>query len=140
MKLISKIFLIPVLAGFASLAAQGQEPHRATGQVTVRASVENLPNPLQKSKVAGEEAEKTTKALGIELSAAKSVTGKLKVVTTFYARDLGKRTTVVEKEVESVTNLDASQSAKLTTPSVTFTYTPEHSKNSGGKGKGKAKK
>jgi len=107
--------------------AQSSAPSTASANlVSIRVKVENEHDDPKDSTT-----EVVVKKLNIELSAANSVTGSVQVNSTFYSRDLGSNTTVVEKKLESSANLDSSHSAVVTTAPVQFTYTPAFSKKVG---------
>jgi hypothetical protein len=116
------------IVALGSLTCLGQDPApaRSTGQVSLRANVKNV-RP-EKGKKQDEEpgkpkSESVTKALEVQISAAKTITGPLKVTTFWYGRDQATKDAVLADKLESDVELDASHNAKLALPPYTFTTT-----------------
>lgn len=123
------------------LAAPGEpaDAQRSTGQVTLRVSdktvrperVRSTDDKKKDSKQDKAKSESVTKTLEIEISAARSINGPLKIVTHWYARDMATKKQVVANKHESEVTLDASKTATATVPSQTFTHTPARSSKEG---------
>lgn len=108
----------------------------STAQVTLRATDKTVRPEREKKKDDGKKenkskAESTTKTIEVEISAAKTINGPLKIVTFWYARDMANKQQVMANKHESEVALDATKTAKATVPPVTFTYTPAHSTKTG---------
>lgn len=139
MKILS--ILSPVIA-LGLLVTQGYsaEAQRSTAQVSLRANAKTVrpekgnkgdddkkdPKKDKKAK-----SETVTKSIEVEISAAKSINGPLKIVTCWYARDVGAKEQVMAKKEESEVALDAAKTAKLTIPPYDFTSTPAHKTKTG---------
>ncbi|MEO5712497.1 MAG: hypothetical protein ABIT37_03335 [Luteolibacter sp.] len=124
--------ILTSVIAFGILSAHGQqaaEAARSTAQVTIRADAKtDKPEKEKKADNGNKDKNKAkqetvTKSLEVELSAAKTINGPLKMVTFWVARDLKSKDPVVAKKEESEVPLDASKTAKATVPSFAFTTT-----------------
>lgn len=127
------IFISCAVSVSSSVYAEGT----STDQVSISATLGSAPSRLSNPGKGGKEGspDESTKFLNIEFRGSKDVPKNVTVTTTFYGRDLGKKTTVVQKELQNSVEFDSSFHASLKTADVTFTYTPEHSQNEGKKGR-----
>jgi|GEM_PF-5938981 len=107
--------------------SQQTEAPRYTAQVTIRADAKTVKpekEPRQendkKKDNTKSKSETVTKTLEVEISAAKSINGPLKMVTMWVARDLTSKDQVIAKTEESEVALDAAKTAKATVPSYAF--------------------
>ncbi|MES2924528.1 MAG: hypothetical protein V4819_23450 [Verrucomicrobiota bacterium] len=124
-----------VLFAFSTLVARGEEPApaRSTAQVTLRVEMKNIRAEKEKKSADDKKekdkpkAETTGKSLEVEVSAAKSINGPIKLVTTWYARDNDTKEQVVANTEEGEVALDAAKTAKFTGKPCSFTSTPAHS-------------
>lgn len=136
---------LSILSSFVvlgTLVAQG-EPTAAqssTAQVTLRATDKTVrPEKEKKNKDDKKDPKKdqkaksetVTKTIEVEISAAKSINGPLKIVTSWYARDLESKDQVMAEKHEAEVTLDATKTAKATVPPFAFTSTPAHSTKAG---------
>lgn len=132
---------LSILSSFialGTLVTQGQPtaPARSNGQVTLRATDKTVRPEKDKKKDddkkdAKPKGESTTKTIEVEISAAKSINGPLKIVTSWYGRDMATKQPVMANKHESEVALDATKTAKATIPPFTFTFTPAHSTKTG---------
>lgn len=110
---------------------------RSTAQVSLRVDAKTVRQERKKkvkpSKTAEParidpkpEPETVTKTLDIEISAAKSIKGPLKIVTSWYGRDVEAKKPTMVKEEENEVALDASQTATLSIPPHNFVMTPAY--------------
>ncbi len=133
---------LSILSAFLFLGAhvatgETTEPARSTAQVTLRADAKTVrPERVKKQnddkKDDKAKSETVTKTIDVDISAAKSINGPLKLVTLWYARDLVAREQVLAKKVEAEVTLDDAKTAKATVPPFAFTSTPAHSKKGAG--------
>lgn len=131
---ILSVFLI---LGAHLASGQAPEPARSTAQVTLRADAKTVrPERVKKQddekKDDKAKSETVTKTIDLNISAAKSINGPLKLVTLWYARDLAAREQVMAKKEEAEVTLDAAKTAKATVPPFAFTSTSAHSKKGAG--------
>jgi hypothetical protein len=126
----------------ASLVAHGQDPApaapvRSTAQVSLRVDAKNIRAEKEKRQKEDKKddkkddkpkAETTTKALDVQVSAAKSINGPLKLVTVWYARDLDSKEEIVANTEEAEVALDAAKTAKFTGKPCSFTSTGSYKK------------
>lgn len=71
------------------------------------------------------------KNLEIELRGSNALQGEVKVTCTFFADDLGTDKLVALKSNSLTAVLEAGKSTRITSPVVTFNFTPQHSVKSG---------
>jgi hypothetical protein len=139
MKTLSILTSVIVLG---SLVAQGEptQEQKSTGQVSLRATDKTIRPEREKKKDDDKKGPKkddkgkpetVTKAIEVEISAAKSINGPLKIVTSWYGRDMGTKKQVMAKKHESEVTLDAAKTAKASVPPFAFTFTPAHSTKAG---------
>ena len=94
------LFILSFFAAMGTLVAQDQpaQAQRSTAQVTLRATDKTVRPEKEKKKDDDKKdpkkdnkgkAETVTKTIEVEISAAKTINGPLKIVTHWYARDLG---------------------------------------------------
>lgn len=133
---------LSILSSFIALGAlvahgQPAEAARSTAQVTLRASDKTVRPEREKKKDEDKKdvrrddkpkAETVTKTIDVNISAAKTINGPLKIVTFWYARDAVSKKAAMAKKEESEVTLDATKIARLTVPAFDFTLTPAHSK------------
>jgi hypothetical protein len=135
--------ILSILSSFiplGALVAQGQaaEAVRSTAQVTLRATDKTVRPEKEKKKDDDNKDEKkdgkkpksetVTKTIEVNISAAKTINGPLKLVTCWYARDVADKKPAMAKKEESDVTLDAAKTAKATIPPFGFTFTPAYSK------------
>lgn len=128
------------LSGFAeepTPAPAAAAPARSTAQVSLRVEAKNVkPEKAPKQKESKDDKKKddkpkediTIKALDIQISAAKTINGPLKLVTTWYSRDLATRKETVAKKEENEVALDATKTAKLSIAPYSFISTDSYKK------------
>lgn len=127
---------LSILSSFlvlGALVAQAQPaaPQRSTAQVSLRANDKTV-RPERKRKKDDEKkegvlkTETVTKSLDVNISAAQTITGPLKIVISWYGRDRVTKKQVMANKEESEVALDAAKTAKasstfafVTTPSQT---------------------
>lgn len=132
MKIISIVSSFLVL-GTLVVQAQPAAPARSTGQVTLRALDKTLRPEREKKKDDGEKkndqpkTDTVTKSIDVAISAAKTIKGPLKIVFTWYGRDLATRKQVVAKKEDSEVTLDAAQNATAAS-TFAFVATAAHSR------------
>lgn len=119
------IFSSFLVLGALVAQAQPAAPARSTAQVTLRVSDKTV-RPEKKDRKKDDEKKETepksdtvTKSLEIDISAAKTIQGPLKLVVSWYGRDIADRKQVMAKKDESEVTLDATKNAKST---ITNTY------------------
>lgn len=136
MKILS---ILSSVIALGSLVAQGQpaEAARSTAQVTLRATDKTVRPEREKKKDEDKKevkkddkpkSETVTKTIDVNISAAQTITGPLKLVTFWYARDAVTKKPAMVKKEESEVALDAAKTAKTSIPAFGFTFTPAHSK------------
>ena len=76
-------------------------------------------------------AEILKKHLEIELTGSSALQGEVKVISTFFADDLGADRVVPLKTKEIKAEVGKSRSTRITSSVVTFSYTRKHSERSG---------
>ena len=133
--------LLLTLALFAFVTAVGHSqppapaaPATSTAQVSLRVDVKNIrPEKEPKSKDQGKPEDKdkpkpetVTKSMEVKIAAAKAITGPLKIVTIWYARDLASKDQVVANKEESEVPLDEKKTTVLSVKPFGFTSTPSH--------------
>ncbi|MFZ2277861.1 MAG: hypothetical protein WAW39_08675 [Prosthecobacter sp.] len=113
---------LPLLAlGFCiPLVAQAVTPIRVTATVKT-----------EHADPKGSIDEVVKKNLEIELRGSNTLQGEVKVTCTFFADDLGTDKLVALKSHSLTAVLEAGKSTRLTSPVVTFNFTPQHSVKSG---------
>lgn len=125
LSIISSFLVLGTLVAQAEPPAAAA-PARSTAQVTLRALDKTVrPEREKKKDDDGKKddkpkAETVTKSVDVAISAAKSVKGPLKIVFTWYSRDLASRKQVVANKEDSEVTLDDTQNAKATS---TFAFT-----------------
>jgi hypothetical protein len=124
MKTLSIVSSFLVLGALVA-PAQPAAPQRSTGQVSLRANDKTV-RPERKRKKDDEEkkdgqikTETITKSLDVNISAARTITGPLKLVISWYGRDFVTRKQVLANKEESEVALDTAKTAKA---SSTYTY------------------
>ncbi len=129
MKILSILTSVIALGTLLASGQQAEAP-RSTAQVTVRAEAKTVRPEKEKKKEDNENKDKSkakketvTKSLEVELSAAKTINGPLKMVTFWIARDLTSKDPVIAKKENGEVPLDAAKIAKATVPSYAFTST-----------------
>lgn len=133
---------LSILSSFialGALVAHGQPAAavRSTAQVTLRATDKTVRPEKEKKKDDDKKDEKkddkkpksetVTKTIEVDISAAKTINGPLKIVTCWYARDVAEKKQVMAQKEESEVTLDANKIAKTTVPPFAFVSTPAHS-------------
>lgn len=124
---ISTILTSVIALGTLIASGQQAEAPRSTAQVTIRADAKAVRPEKEKKKEEDKKdpnkakSETVTKTLEVELSAAKTINGPLKMVTFWVARDLKSKDQVIAKKEESEVALDAAKTAKATVPGYAFT-------------------
>ena len=141
MKNLSILASIIALAALATHGLAAEAP-RSTAQVTLKVDAKTVrPEKVKKEKEADDKKgkgkpkpETVSKTLDVDISAAKTINGPLKLVTFWYARDVTDRKEALAKKDETEVALDASKTAKVSVPACDFVSTPSYShKNSDGK-------
>lgn len=127
-----------------ALVAQGEPvaPARSTAQVSLRATDKTVRPEKEKEKRVNDGDKKddipkpeiVTKSVDVAISATKTISGPLKIVTSWYARDVATRKQIMVKKEESQVDLDAAKNAK-TASTFAFVSTPAYTKRDpGGRG------
>jgi hypothetical protein len=75
--------------------------------------------------------EVVNQALQVDLRAGSQVSGTVKIVCSLYADDLKTKKVVLEKNETLSAELSPGRTVKVSSPPVTFKFTPEHSEKSG---------
>lgn len=135
MKTLSILFTCIAFGGLVA-HSQAAEAARSTGQVTLRASDKTVrPERTKKEDDKGDgkkdkkpKSETVTKTIDVNISAAQTINGPLKIVTFWYARDVKTKKSSMAKKEEAEVTLDATKTAKITIPAMDFTFTPAYSK------------
>jgi hypothetical protein len=128
LSILSSFLVLGALAAQAETAA----PARSTAQVTLRVEDKTVrPEKVKKKKDDKSEEGKpktdtVTKSLDISISAAKSITGPLKLVVSWYGRDAVDKKQVMAHKEESEVTLDATKTAKS---SITYAYVSTPAQN-----------
>lgn len=134
--------ILSILSSFIALGAlvahaQPTEAARSTAQVTLRATDKTVRPEREKKKDDDKKdakkddkpkSETVTKSIDVNISAAQTITGSLKIITSWYARDVADKKPAMVKKEETEVALDATKTAKITVPAFAFTFTPAHSK------------
>lgn len=133
----SAIFAIACLTAHAQEASptRATAPATSTAQVTLRVEVKNIKPEREKRQKDDNGAKKddkaksasVTKSLEVQITAAKTINGPLKIVTTWYGRDASTKVEAAANKEESEVTLDANKNAKLSVPPFAFTSTPASS-------------
>lgn len=122
-----------LLLGALFAQAQPAAPARSSGQVTLRANEKTVrPERVKKTDDDGKKDDKpkpetVTKQLDVAISAAKTITGPLKIVISWYGRDAATKKQIMAEKSESEVALDDAKNAKAT-GTFAFTSTPAYSK------------
>lgn len=136
--------LLSILSVIALGAAAAQTPPadipRSTAQVTLRATDKTVRPEKEKEKKTDDKKkdekakpETVTKTIEVNISAAQTIKGRLKLVTWWYARETSAKGQVMVKREELEITLDAAQTAKATITPFSFVSTPAHSQKVDGK-------
>jgi hypothetical protein len=135
-------FVSIITLGALTTFGHAAEVPRSTAQVSLRVDAKTVrPEKVKKEKEDDDKkgkgkpkAETVSKTLDVDISAAKTIHGPLKMVTCWYARDITERKQSLAKKDETEVALDASKTAKVSVPACDFVSTPAHSqKGSDGK-------
>lgn len=119
--LFTKSLLLSITLGFCTtLTAQMVKPVRVSAIVK---TAHDDPK--------GSIAEVVKKHLEIDISGGASFLGDVKVTCTFFADDLSANKIVALKSTDLKAELVAGKSTRLTSPEVSFNFTPQHSEKSG---------
>jgi hypothetical protein len=129
MRTLSIISSFLVLGALVAPAQPAAPPQRSTGQVSLRANDKTV-RPERKRKRDEEEkkdgqikTETVTKSLDVNISAARTITGPLKLVISWYGRDFITRKQVLANKEESEVALDENKAAKASS-TFAFVATP----------------
>lgn len=110
--LVAALLLLP--------AALGHAAERNSRQVSVAAELETMRDDAKRERT-----ETVGYKLAIDLRAAKTVTGELKVVTVFFAKKLPGND-IIERESTRTVRIGPSQVASLSSDAQKFTHTREY--------------
>lgn len=123
------IFSSFLVLGALVAQAQPAAPQRSTAQVTLRAIDKTVHPPRERKKDDDEKKDEqiktktVTKSLDVDIAAAQTIVGPLKIVISWYGRDYVTRMPVLAKKEESEVALDAAKTAKVSS-TFAFVSTP----------------